>query len=122
MIRKLSLTVLVGLALAGCGNFDLSPVTMDCDQGSCVVTLEVTNTSESTLPLIYNISLSRNYIRDPNKSGLAIVGAADGAIDLPPKETKTIEVEIDVTETPNESKVRVFDSRTPEFILEMFEF
>ena len=102
MIRKLSLTVLVGLALAGCeseSKFDLSPATMDCDQGSCVVTFEVTNKSEGTLPLIYDISLSLNYIRDPNKSGLAIVGAADGAIDLPLNETKTIEVEIEVTES-----------------------
>ena len=94
---------------------------MDCDQGSCLVTFEVTNRSDGTLPLIYDISLSQNYRRDPNKSGLVIVGATDGAIDLPPHETKSIEIEIEVTETPNGSKVSVFDSRTPEFILEILD-
>lgn len=107
------LSVFLALALAGCESerkFALSPATMDCGQGSCVVTFDVTNTSEGTLPLIYDISLSQNHIRDPNKSGLVVVGAADGAIDLPPKETHTIEVEIEVTETPNGSKVSVLDS------------
>jgi len=122
MIRKLSLTVLVGLALTGCeseSKFDLSPATMNCDQGSCVVTFEVTNTSERTLPLIYDISLSQNYIRDPNKSGLVVVGTTEGSIDLPSKETQAVKVSIEVTETPNGSKVSVFDSRTPNFILEI---
>ena len=124
MIRRLYLTAFLGLALAGCESepkFALSPVTMDCDQGSCLVTFELTNTSDGELPLIYDISLSQNYIRDPNKSGLVVVGAADGEIDLPPKETKRVEVEIDVSETPNGSKVSVFDSRTPDFILEILD-
>ena len=84
MIRRLYLTAFLGLALAGCESepkFALSPVTMDCDQGSCLVTFELTNTSDGELPLIYDISLSQNYIRDPNKSGLVVVGAADGEID-----------------------------------------
>lgn len=124
MIRKLHLIVFLGLALAGCEGepkFALSPATMTCDQSSCLVTFKVTNISEGTLPLIYNISLGQNHVRDPNKSGLVVVGAADGTIDLPPNEAKTIEVEIEVTETPNGSKVSVFDSRTPKFILEALD-
>ncbi len=104
MIRRLYLTAFLGLVLAGCESeprFALSPVSMDCDQGSCLVALEITNTSDGELPLIYDISLSQNYIRDPNKSGLVVVGAADGEINIPPNETKRVEVEIDITETPN---------------------
>ena len=123
MTRTFYLAVFFVLALAGCESepkFALSPVTMNCDQGSCVVSFDVTNTSESTLPLVYDISLNQNYIRDPNKSGLVVVGTTNGSIDLPLSETKTIEVEIDVTEAPNGFKVSVFDSRTPKFLLEIF--
>jgi hypothetical protein len=95
---------------------------MDCDQSSCLVAFEITNTSKGALPLIYDISLSQNYIRDPNKSGLVVVGIADGEIELPPNETKKLEVEVAVTEEPNGSKVSVFDSRTPEIILEILDF
>ena len=124
MTKKIYVTLFLGLALVGCESepkFALSPVTMDCSQGSCVVAFDVTNTSDGTLPLIYNISLTQNYIRDPNSPGLVEVGATDGAIDLPPMETKKIEVEVDVTETPNGSKVSIFDSRTPKFILEILD-
>ncbi len=125
MTRKIYLTIFLGLALAGCESepkFSLSPATMDCDLGSCVVTFDVTNTSDGTLSLVYDISLSQNYIRNSNKSGLVVVGATDGSIDLPPKETKTIAVEIEVTEKPIGSKIFVFDSRTPKFILEILGF
>jgi len=125
MIRKLSLTILVGLALAGCEmepRFDLSTATMNCNHGSCRLTFNVTNRSDAALPLIYDILLSQNHIRDPSKSKLIIVGEADGAIDLQPNEAKKIEVDIEVTESPNGSKVSVFDSRTPEVILEILDF
>jgi sugar-phosphatase len=125
MIRRLYLTIILGFALTGCESepkFALSPATMDCDQSSCLVAFEITNTSEGALPLIYDISLSQNYIRDPNKSGLVVVGIADGEIELPPNETKKLEVEVAVTEEPNGSKVSVFDSRTPEIILEILDF
>jgi hypothetical protein len=85
------------------------------------VTFKITNTSEGTLPLIYDISLSQNHIRDPNRSGLVVVGVADGEIELPPNETKTVEVDVAVSEEPNGSRISVFDSRTPEFILEILD-
>ncbi len=122
MKRRLFFTVFLGLAFTGCESepkFALNPATLDCDQGSCVVSFNITNTSEGALPLNYDISLSQNYIRDPNKSALVVVGAADGEIGLLPNESKTVEVDIDVTETPNGSKVSVFDSRTPKFVLEI---
>jgi len=125
MIRQFYLTVFLVLSLAGCESepkFAVGPATMDCDKGLCLVTFEVTNTSEGTLPLIYDISLSQNYVRNPNRSGLLIVGAANGAIDLPSNETKKVAVEIEVTEAPNGSKVSVFDSRTPKFILEILDW
>ena len=124
MTRRIYLGAFLCLALAGCeseSKFALSPVTMNCDQGSCVVSFDVINTSDGTLPLVYDISLNQNYIRDPNSSGLVVVGTADGSIDLPPNETRTIEVEIDVTETPNGSKVSVIDSQTPKFVLEILD-
>ena len=124
MIRNTYLVVFFGLALAGCESepkFSLSPVTMNCDQGSCAVSFDVTNTSEGTLPLVYDISLNQNHIREPNRSGLVVVGTTNGSIDLPPSETRTIKVEIDVTEAPNGSKVSVFDSRTPKFVLEILD-
>jgi hypothetical protein len=120
MIRTIYLTVITGMALSSCESepkLALSPATMDCVQGSCIVTFDVTNASDDTLPLIYEVSLSQNHVRGPGKSGLVVVGTANGAIDLPPKETKTVEIEIEVTETPNGSKVSVAGSRTPELIL-----
>ena len=122
MIRKTCFTLFLGIAAVGCESepkFALSPVTMDCDQSACVVSFDVTNTSDGMLPLVYDISLNQNHIRDPNKSGLVIVGTADGSIDLPPSETKTVAVEVGITEQPNGSKVVVFDSRTPKFLLEL---
>jgi hypothetical protein len=122
MKRRLYLTGILGLALAGCESepeFALSPATMDCDQGSCLVTFKITNTSERALPLIYDVSLSQNNIRDPSKAGLVVVGVADGELELPSNETATVEVEVEVTEEPNGSKISVFDSRTPDFILEI---
>jgi hypothetical protein len=92
---------------------------MNCNQASCTVSFDVTSKSDDVLPLIYNISLNQNHIRDPHKSGLVVVGEADGAINLLPKESRTMEVEIDVTETPNGSSVSVLDSRTPELVLEL---
>ena len=119
MIRKLYIAVLLGVALAGCETepkFTLSSVNMDCDQSSCVVSFDVTNASDGMLPLIYDVSLNQNYIRDPNRS-IVVVGTADGKVELPPTETKTIEVEIEVTEIPNGSKISMFDSRTPKIVL-----
>ena len=124
MTRKSYRTVFFVLALAGCESepkVALSPVTMNCDQDSCVVSFEVTNTSEGALPLVYDISLNRNYIQDPNRSGLVVVGTINGLIDLPPSETRSIKVDIDVTDMPNGSKVSVFDSRTPKLILEILD-
>jgi len=124
MRRRLYLAGILGLALAGCeseSEFALSPATVDCNQGSCLVTFKMTNTSEGALPLIYDISLSQNKIRDPNKSGSVVVGIADGELELAPDETTTVEVEVEVTEEPNGSMVSVFDSRTPDFILEILD-
>ena len=118
---------LAGLCLfiSACSNesdFSMGHATMNCEESKCLVALDVTNTSDEMLPLKYEFSLSQNYIRDPNKSGLVTVGAADGAIDLPPNETKSIEIEIEVTETPNGFMGKIFDSRTPEFIFEILGF
>jgi len=122
MIRKICFILFLGIAAASCESepkFDVTPVTMDCDQSACVVAFKLTNTSDEMLPLVYNISLNQNYIRDPNKSGLVVVGTADGSIDISPSETRTVAVEVEVTEQPNGSKVVVFDSRTPKFVLEL---
>lgn len=125
MNRRICFAFVLGITAVGRESepkFALSPVTMDCDQIACLVTFDVTNTSDGTLPLVYDISLSQNYIRDPDKSGLVVVGTADGSVDLPPSETKTVEVEVEVTEQPNGSKVAVFDSRTPKIVLELLSF
>ena len=122
MIRKICFVLFLGIAAVSCESepkFALTPVTMDCDQSTCEVTFDVTNTSDGSLPLVYSISLNQNYIRDPNKSGMVVVGTADGSIDLAPSETKTVAVEVEVTEQPNGSKVLVFDSRTPKFVLKL---
>jgi len=84
-----------------------------------LVTFKLTNTSDGMLPLVYDIWLSQNYIRDPKKSGLVMVGAANGEVSLLPRETKTLVVKIEVTETPNGLNISVFDSRTPKFIFEI---
>jgi hypothetical protein len=63
MTKKIYFAVFLGVALAGCesvSKFALSPVTTDRDQGSCVVCFDVTNTSDGTLPLIYDISSHQN--------------------------------------------------------------
>ncbi len=122
MIKKFCVVFLLGSAMVGCESepkFALSAVTMDCDGNVCVVTFDVTNTSDGALPLVYDISLNQNYIRDPKKPGLVVVGTADGSVNLPPSETRTVEVEVEVSEQPNGSKVAVFDSRTPKFVLEL---
>lgn len=94
---------------------------MDCDRSSCVITFGVSNRSDGELPLIYDISLSQNYVRNPNRSGLVAVGVTEGDILLLPNESKTIEVDIEVSETPNGLKVRVFDRRTPRFVVELLD-
>ena len=125
MSRRLHLTFVFGLALAGCESepdFDLGPATMDCSGTSCLVVFEVGNRTEDRLAMIYDISLSQNYAHDPNKSGLADVGSANGTFELLPEERKKIEVDVEVTETPNGSMVSVADSRTPHLILEILGF
>ncbi len=122
MMKKLCLVFLLGIAMVGCEiepKLALSAVTMDCDGDACVVTFDVTNASDGALALVYDISLSQNYIRNSNKSELVVVGTADGSIDLAPSETRTVEVEVEVSEQPNGSKVAIFDSRTPKFVLEL---
>ena len=119
MIRKICFALFLGTAAASCESepkFDVSPVTMDCKKNACIVTFELTNISDRTLPLVYDISLNQNYIRDPKKSGLVVVGTANGSIDLPPSETRTVAVDVEVTEQPNGSKVVIFDSRTPKLV------
>ena len=103
MSRRLHLTFVFGLVLAGCES-------------------EVGNRTEDRLAMIYDISLSQNYAHDPNKSGLADVGSANGTFELLPGERKKIEVDVEVTETPNGSMVSVADSRTPHLILEILGF
>lgn len=124
MTRQICLVIILGLVLASCGeqpNFSLGSVTMNCDQSVCAVSFDVTNESDGTLPLIYEISLFQNHVRSPNTSGLVVVGSGDGSIDILSSQTRTVEVEIEVTEKPNGSKVSVFDSRTPKFILEILD-
>ena len=116
----------VGLCfvVSACSNepkFSLGPVTMDCDQSRCLVAFDATNTSDGTLPLAYEISLFQNYIRDPNKAGIVVVGTTNGTIDLSPNEKKRVEKQVQVTEEPNGSKVEMYDLRTPKFILEILD-
>ncbi len=114
--------MLLGVALVGCEKqpqFSLGPVARDCAESSCTVTFDVTSTADSTLPLTYEISLYDDYIRGPSKSGLVVVGATNGSIELPSRETRAVEATIEVTETPKGSQISVFDSRTPKLILEI---
>ena len=116
---------ILGLALAGCEtepDFDLGPAAMDCSETSCLVVFEVTNRTEHRLAMIYEISLSQNYVHDPAKSGLVDVGSTNGEFELMPEERKKVEVDVGVTETPNSSMVSVADSRTPRSILDILGF
>lgn len=120
--RKIHLAILLGMALAGCERqppFSLGPVTRDCAESSCTVTFDITSTSERALAVTYEITLYDDYIRGPSKSGLVVVGATNGSIDLPPRETRAVRATIEVTEIPKGSQISVFDSRTPKFILEV---
>lgn len=122
IIRTICLAMLLGVALVGCERqpqFSLGPVTRDCAESSCTVTFDVTSTSDSTLPVTYEISLYDDYIRGPSKSGLVVVGATNGSIELPSRETRVVKATIEVTDTPKGSQISVFDSRTPKFILEI---
>lgn len=95
---------------------------MKCSESSCLVAFDVRNRSKGTLPIIYEIALSQHCIREPNKSGLIVVGSASGEFVLPPNDTKTLEVDVVVTERPDGSLVSVADSRTPGAVLEILGF
>jgi hypothetical protein len=112
------------LAVTACSkssDVSLKPTTMDCDQGVCIVTIDVENVTENELPLIYEITLFQNYVRDSDRKGLKAVGETSGEVTLLSGERRTIDVTIEVTEEPNGSKVTFFDSRTPKFILEILD-
>lgn len=122
MIRGIYLAVGLCAALAGCHSepkFTRSPIVMNCNQGSCLVSFDLTNTSEDSLPLIYDISLYRMYGLDPEKMGRVEVGAANGSIEVSPTERETVEVEIEVTETPTGWAVSLSDSRTRKVNMEV---
>ncbi len=123
-MRRPYVSIVLGLTLTACANepeFALSPATMDCEQGSCLVTFSITNASAEHLPLVYDVTLSQNPIGGPTRSGLIVVGTADGELNLPPNETRTVELEVEVTETPAVSKISVFDARTPDLIRQLLE-
>ncbi len=119
MIRSFLIAALCALVLAGCAsesNFELTSTTMDCETTSCVVTFKVTNTSSRSMALDYEVWLSRNDVRESDNAEMVVVGTADGSIDLASEETRQIEVEVDVSASPNGSRVSVYSSRTPGFI------
>ena len=122
--RKYGWAIGLCLVVSACSkslDFSLQPATTNCDQGTCIVTIDVENTTAGELPLVYEISLSQNYIRDPDRSGLKVVGEANGEVNLSPHERMTFDVAVEVTEEPNGSKVTVFDSRTPKLLRSIFE-
>ena len=119
IMRFVYLTALCFFILA-CGNeskHSLSHSGMACEQSRCLISFDVTSTSDDMQHLVYEISLSQNNKFARNESELAnepelvIVGTSKGEFDLSPGEKQEFEVAVHVTDEPDGSNVSVFDSK-----------
>ncbi len=114
-MRALSLLLLAAL-LQGCGSspkFSVGALTRDCGADACQVSFDVTSSVDEDVPVYYEISLSQNFVNDPDRSGRLVVGTASGEVSLEALASQTVEVRVPISEAPNGVSVSVVDARTP---------
>lgn len=100
------LTVML-IACGGPPKFQMFESELDCTETECVLVFDIENLTASELTLSFDISLTQNYVFDPAKSGLVVVGHKSGQYSLPPSQKVTFAEPVAVTEEANGSKLVV---------------
>ena len=115
---RVACLLLLAAFLQGCGNspkFKVAELTRECASDSCVVTFDIASLVEEDVPVYYEVSLSQNFVNDPDRSGRLVVGTASGEVNLEARASQTIKVSVPVTQAPSGVSVNVVDARTPVF-------
>ena len=105
---KLVTIGLLSALLMACGGpreFQMFESKLECTDCECVLFFDIENLTDRELLVNFDISLTQNYVWDPEKNGLIEVGHMEVEYAIPPSRKVTFIQPVSVTEKANGSKL-----------------